>query len=664
MKFKHLCLALCALSASQLALGQSAPAISDINEAVLSDYAESTFYQPDYTEKRYYLIGDKAVIEGDVVVGTHQDVQVNGIPNLAVADVNADDGDDMTAEAAWSGNTTWPNSTVPYVISANSQADQSAIFSGMALISNNSGVQFVPRSNEADYVEFIKGSGCWSYVGRQGGRQEVSIGNGCAWTDTVAHELIHALGFYHEQSRSDRDNYVQINWQNISAGHEHNFDKHGAVTSTVGSYDPYSIMHYGYTAFSSNGQPTITSLIPGVPSSALGTGSGLTSKDIAAIVTIYGDGNTAGPSYGPLTVFQHCPFDGYQVGLPPVGGLTLSELTQYGFVDNDMSSFTLAPGFVARFYEGANLDGNSHLATTSDSCIADNGFNDIVSSIYLRADGDTSLSGTYYLKNRHSGLYMDVAYSGLDDGDNIWQWTFNGSTAQQFEFTHLGNGAYVIRNVNSNKAIDIAEVNHGNGANVHQWTYGGGLNQQFVLLPVDGQYHQLIAMHSGKSVKIAGDSTATGANVEQWQNDNQTSSHWELVPVSGSPSVDIKKEAESYTYMSGVQTEATQDPQGGNLNVGWIDTGDWMSYASINIPTTGSYTIEYRIASLNGGGTLSLDLNGGAIVLGTRSIPSTGGWQNWQTVSHTVNITAGTYDFGIYAQAGGWNINWFRITSN
>jgi hypothetical protein len=113
--------------------------------------------------------------------------------------------------------------------------------------------------------------------------------------------------------------------------------------------------------------------------------------------------------------------------------------------------------------------------------------------------------------------------------------------------------------------------------------------------------------------------------------------------------------------MSGVQTEATTDT-GGGQNVGWIDTGDWMAYYNVNFPTSGAYTIEYRVASLNGGGTLSADLNAGSIVLGTRTIPSTGGWQNWTTVSHTVNVNAGTYNFGVFAQSGGWNLNWIRIT--
>ncbi|CAA9197037.1 hypothetical protein FLA105534_01440 [Flavobacterium bizetiae] len=122
-------------------------------------------------------------------------------------------------------------------------------------------------------------------------------------------------------------------------------------------------------------------------------------------------------------------------------------------------------------------------------------------------------------------------------------------------------------------------------------------------------------------------------------------------------------QAESYTSMSGVQTEPTTDT-GGGLNVGYADTGDWMAYSNINFPTSGSYVIEYRVASAVNGARISSDLNAGSIQLGAVNIPNTGGWQNWQTVSQTVNVNAGTYNFGIYIQSSGVNINWFRITKS
>ncbi|MDF2189098.1 carbohydrate-binding protein [Paraflavitalea sp. CAU 1676] len=129
--------------------------------------------------------------------------------------------------------------------------------------------------------------------------------------------------------------------------------------------------------------------------------------------------------------------------------------------------------------------------------------------------------------------------------------------------------------------------------------------------------------------------------------------------TSGPSPVTIQ--AESYSNMLGIQTEACTDA-GGGQNVGYIDANDWMAYNSINFPTSGSYLVEYRVASLSGGGRLSLDLNAGSIQLGALNVPSTGGWQNWTTISHTVNVNAGTYNVGVFAQAGGWNLNWIRIT--
>jgi len=122
-------------------------------------------------------------------------------------------------------------------------------------------------------------------------------------------------------------------------------------------------------------------------------------------------------------------------------------------------------------------------------------------------------------------------------------------------------------------------------------------------------------------------------------------------------------QAESYAQMSGVQTEGTSDV-GGGLNVGYVDAGDWLSYAgtSVSIPETGTYTIEYRVASATGGGVLSFEEAGGSPSYTTVNLPNTGGWQTWTTVKSTITLTAGTHKFGIKANNGGWNINWFSIT--
>ncbi len=227
----------------------------------------------------------------------------------------------------------------------------------------------------------------------------------------------------------------------------------------------------------------------------------------------------------------------------------------------------------------------------------------------------------------------------------------------------MGDGVYIIRNVSSGKVVDVSGISTENGANVFQWDYFGSGNQKYIAAK-EGNYHQLIATHSSKVVEIAGCSTAADGNVQQWDNNKQTCSYWELVPVgtSGTPKLNLTIQAESFTSSSGVSAETTSD-EGGGQNVGWIVTSSWLAYTNINIPTSGNYKVEYRVASPNSGTRLSLDLNAGAIQLGQVDIPNTGGWQNWKTVSQTVNINAGSYSLGVFAPIGGWNINWIRITS-
>jgi len=120
-------------------------------------------------------------------------------------------------------------------------------------------------------------------------------------------------------------------------------------------------------------------------------------------------------------------------------------------------------------------------------------------------------------------------------------------------------------------------------------------------------------------------------------------------------------QAEAANVNSGMAIETCTDT-GGGQDMGNVDAGDYLVFNSINFPVTGTYTIDYRVASPNGG-TVSSDLNAGSTQLGNTTIPATGGWQTWTTVSKTVTVNAGTYNFGVYAQTAGYNINWVRITN-
>ncbi|VDM84435.1 unnamed protein product [Strongylus vulgaris] len=114
---------------------------------------------------------------------------------------------------------------------------------------------------------------CYSDVGRAGGRQELSLDDGCMQYDTAIHELMHSVGFYHEHERWDRDNYIKILWQNIDRANQRPqlvsdaYDQFGKVDLSESSYygqvyDYYSIMHYDSLAFSKNGLETMVARVP------------------------------------------------------------------------------------------------------------------------------------------------------------------------------------------------------------------------------------------------------------------------------------------------------------------------------------------------------------------------------------------------------------------
>ncbi|MDX1473920.1 MAG: carbohydrate-binding protein, partial [Reinekea sp.] len=116
-------------------------------------------------------------------------------------------------------------------------------------------------------------------------------------------------------------------------------------------------------------------------------------------------------------------------------------------------------------------------------------------------------------------------------------------------------------------------------------------------------------------------------------------------------------EAEDMSDMSGIQIETTSDVGGGS-NVGYMDPGDFMEYY-INVASTGTVTIDYRVASSGGSDGFELLLDG--VVIDTQTIPDTAGWQNWQTVSGTVSLTEGLHTLRVNVIGGGWNFNWMEF---
>ena len=189
----------------------------------------------------------------------------------------------------------WSHNIVPYTLDATmSDAQRTAIRDALDEMEANLCLKFVERTDQSDYVRVtITDSGCFSKVGRVGGVQQLNLqsyepGSGCFRKGTIIHEFIHAIGFYHMQSATERDEYVRIAWENIEPGKEHNFNTYGAdrISQFQVPYDYGSVMHYSSKAFSINGEETIVAL-DGVGGQLMGQRVGMSESDIKRINNMY-----------------------------------------------------------------------------------------------------------------------------------------------------------------------------------------------------------------------------------------------------------------------------------------------------------------------------------------------------------------------------------------
>uniref|UniRef100_A0A914E7Z2 Metalloendopeptidase n=1 Tax=Acrobeloides nanus TaxID=290746 RepID=A0A914E7Z2_9BILA len=184
----------------------------------------------------------------------------------------------------------WPHGRIPYAISPHYSTHERALLArAVKQYHEKTCVRFVPRSpGEGDYLFIGKVDGCFSEVGRTSGVQVLSLDNGCMEYPTIIHEMMHVVGFYHEHERWDRDNYIDIIWQNIDRGALDQFGKVDlSKTSYYGQpYDYKSILHYDSLAFSKNGFPTMLPKKPGY-ASTIGNAKDFSEIDLAKINRMY-----------------------------------------------------------------------------------------------------------------------------------------------------------------------------------------------------------------------------------------------------------------------------------------------------------------------------------------------------------------------------------------
>lgn len=163
----------------------------------------------------------------------------------------------------------WPDRQIPYVIDttfdAEGQANINEAIQNFNQIFRDC-IQWVPRSGQSVYVEFLNSGSCYSKIGRAYWPfplpQSISLGKCSHLVGHIKHEMMHTLGFYHEHSRSDRDQFIEIKWENIREDRLDQFETYRWTTAYGEKYDYDSIMHYSANAFSKDNNPFLLTIVP------------------------------------------------------------------------------------------------------------------------------------------------------------------------------------------------------------------------------------------------------------------------------------------------------------------------------------------------------------------------------------------------------------------
>ncbi len=304
---------------------------------------------------------------------------------------------------------------MPFVIDAN-LPNQARVINAINHIQTNTGIRFSHRTTQANYVRFVSNGNAGfssSAIGMRGGEQLIRVAD-AATMGTVVHECLHALGVLHEQSRCDRDQFVTINFQNIQAGFESNFDRMCEGFRDYFEYDYGSIMHYPGTAFTKNGQATIVPKQSGV---TIGQRNGMSMLDRLTIAEMYsrftGRGHTGvwRAGSGRYALWVNVPWDSFRAKWEEwaAQGLRLVDIhvRRVGSENRYSGVWTARTGAYGLW---ANATWDSFRAKWQEW--SGQGLR-LVDLHVLRADGQDRYSGVFVAGSGAHGLWVNASWDSF-----------------------------------------------------------------------------------------------------------------------------------------------------------------------------------------------------------------------------------------------------------
>ena len=492
-------------------------------------------------ELEYSIVNGKAIFEGDIYLGEADATGSVLLPPAAVEESAAAVGDEPLPEAVviTGERFRWPAGIVPFEIDP-ALPNQQRVHDAIAHIERLTNIRFVNRTAaHSNYIRFFEGDGCWSSVGMQSGRQQISLAAGCGFGAAV-HEILHALGAWHEQSREDRNSFVTILWENIQAGREHNFNQHIADGDDIGPYDYGSLMHYGRFAFTSNGLPTIE------PRSgqAIGQRAGMSMLDIDAVRLLY-------PPVWPRGVYTIRQKSSRRF-MDAHGSSTndFSVVTRPN-QNNDTQRWIVTPvGMVCTLIQkSSDRFMDAHESSANDFSVvtrtAQN--NDSQLWVLLAVPGELS---TYTLQQLRNGRYMDAHVSSANDFSVVTRTEQNNDT-QRWILVPEGNDTYRLQQKSNGRYLDAHESS-ANDFSVVTRSFQNNDSQRWLVIPEFGVY-TIQQLSNGRFVD-AHESSANDFSVVTRAAQNNNSQRWVIQPAV--PGAYTVQQLSSVRFMDAHQSSA------------------------------------------------------------------------------------------------------------